>query len=74
MTMTDYPNAVPFNPAELKETLKRARQRCATDWERDFVRDQIERFKRFGEELHISPKQLDILQKIARREVFDDDF
>lgn len=64
---------VSVNVQDHKELLKRAKQRVATDWEREFVGEQIERFKRWGEDLHLSPKQLDILQKIARREVFDDE-
>jgi hypothetical protein len=71
--MENTENTVQINTSELKDLLKRAKSRVATDWEREFVREQIERFKRWGEDLHLSPKQLDILQKIARREVFDDE-
>jgi len=58
---------------ELREVLKKAKARTVTDWEKDFVKEQIERFKKFGETLHMSQKQFDMLTRISEREIFDDD-
>lgn len=58
---------------ELKSLLKVAKKKSSTDWEKNFVQEQIARFERWGSDLYISPKQIAVLQKIANREVMDDD-
>jgi 3-deoxy-D-arabino-heptulosonate 7-phosphate (DAHP) synthase class II len=36
-------------------------------WERDFVKDQAERAKKWGEEIRLSEKQISILSQIAKK-------
>lgn len=62
-----------INTNEIKTILKSAKAKASTDWEKNFVQDQIARFERWGSDLHISPKQIAVLQKIANKESLDDD-
>lgn len=62
-----------INTDEIKAILKSAKAKAKTDWEKDFVQDQITRFERWGSDLRISPKQIAVLQKIANKESLDDD-
>ncbi|MEW5972345.1 MAG: hypothetical protein AB1713_01140 [Pseudomonadota bacterium] len=62
-----------INADEIKTLLKFAKAKAATDWEKNFVQDQITRFERWGSDLHISPRQIAALQKIANKESLDDD-
>lgn len=38
-----------------------------TDWEKQFVEDILERFRRWGESIKISKKQWDILTRISEK-------
>lgn len=61
-----------INTSEIKALLKAAKAKASTDWEKTFVQDQITRFERWGGDLKISPKQIEVLQRIANKESLDD--
>lgn len=53
-------------PSDFKDLLKTAKKNASTDWEKTFVTELADRYKKWADELHISEKQLAILQKIAK--------
>lgn len=48
--------------AESQDELKKL-----NDWERGFLKDQIERYEKYGAGLSLSPKQWNVLNKIHEK-------
>lgn len=55
--------------AKVKEDLRsiKSTDDRLSDWEREFVKEQKARFKKWGNETYLSDKQVDIIGKIAER-------
>jgi len=54
-------------PTNFQDALAAAANGAADDWEKQFVKEQSERFEKWGNELFISPKQWAILQRVASK-------
>jgi hypothetical protein len=54
-------------PANFDGMLCAAEAGVGDDWERQFLKEQRERFERWGDTMFLSPKQLTILQRIASK-------
>lgn len=50
-----FEHAVPVFEAEMEQL---------TEWERKFIADQIRRFREYGYDTHMSPKQWDIVERV----------
>lgn len=62
----------PLNPeilAQVKADLRSVKSTDPrlSDWERSFVKEQKERFKKWGDDTYLSDKQIDVIHKIAER-------
>ena len=42
-------------------------QSSVSDWERGFMSDQVERWEKFGSDIRFSPRQWDILRRVAAK-------
>ena len=56
--------ALPNNFADI---LAAAETAAGDDWEKTFIKEQSERFQKWGDTMFLSPKQLTILQRIAAK-------
>lgn len=68
-TATERPPLDSETLARVKEDLRsiKSTDTRLTEWERDFIKEQKERFKKWGDETYLSDKQIDIIHKIAER-------
>lgn len=70
--MTEKAEIPPLDPETLtkvKDALRaiNSTDERLTDWERTFVKEQKDRFKKWGNETYLSDKQVDVIVKIAER-------
>lgn len=65
----ERPPLDPETLAKVKEDLRsiKSNDERLTEWERDFVKEQKQRFKTWGDGTYLSDKQVDIIHKIAER-------
>lgn len=51
--------------AEFSDLVESARMNAADDWEENFVKGIIAKFKQYGREMYLSDLQLDHIKRIA---------
>ncbi|GEM_PF-6299296 len=68
-TVTERPPLDPEILAQVKADLRSVKSTDPrlSDWERGFIKEQKERFKKWGDETYLSDKQIDVIHKIAER-------